>query len=170
MTRPDPHERGGASVRTGLGPWIHLPQAEYDELKSELSRVEAAWKADLAAADGVMIALRADLTQARAETDDLVAKAWDAAKAGIDQLTQERDQAQATILELAHKGADEVERNDQLRAENQALRAALEKHHWPDLVPGDGPCETCGLKAEARYGIAALDGQAQPRDEGTTSS
>jgi hypothetical protein len=38
-----------------------------------------------------------------------------------------------------------------LTSEVERLRAALEKHHWPDLVPGDGPCDVCGLSAEAWY-------------------
>lgn len=38
-----------------------------------------------------------------------------------------------------------------LRAAAARLRAALEKHHWPDLVPGDGPCDVCGLDASVAY-------------------
>jgi len=38
-----------------------------------------------------------------------------------------------------------------MQRERRQLRDALEKHHWPDLVPGDGPCETCGLRPEAWY-------------------
>lgn len=35
----------------------------------------------------------------------------------------------------------------------ERLQDALEKHHWPDWVPGDGPCDTCGLIPEAWYGL-----------------
>jgi len=38
-----------------------------------------------------------------------------------------------------------------LGIERDELQAALEKHHWPDIVPGDGPCETCGLDASVWY-------------------
>jgi len=47
---------------------------------------------------------------------------------------------------------DQVERErDALRTTVERLQAALEKHHWPNLVPGDGPCETCSLTADAWY-------------------
>jgi hypothetical protein len=39
-----------------------------------------------------------------------------------------------------------------LESKIERLRGALEKHHWPDLVPGDGPCERCGLSADEWYG------------------
>jgi len=160
---PDSPERGGASVEP------HNHQRYMDAClvnDDELTRT-----ADVVVAkQQEIVSLRAELAQARADTDDLVAKAWDAAKAGIDQLTQERDQARAERDELRQAWIDSRECAAEYKAQNQALRDAMEKHHWPDLVPGDGPCETCGLKAEAWYGIAALDGQAQPRDEGTSSS
>jgi hypothetical protein len=35
----------------------------------------------------------------------------------------------------------------------EQLQAALEKHHWPNWVPGDGACDVCGLFAEAWYGL-----------------
>ena len=38
-----------------------------------------------------------------------------------------------------------------LYVEIERLRKALEKHHWPDLVPGDGLCEVCGLDAQECY-------------------
>ena len=68
------------------------------------------------------------LAQARAETDDLVAKAWDAARAGIDQLTQERDQARATqenlLAELGDREQLLADAEQDLRGYQSRLDAA----------------------------------------------
>jgi chromosome segregation ATPase len=70
-------------------------------------------------------ALQADLAQARAETDDLVAKAWDAAGAGFDELRAENERltlADRQWAEHVTRLADVVARQ---RAEVERLQAAL---------------------------------------------
>lgn len=57
---------------------------------------------------------------------------------------------------VTYKGHDyqlETERRMGARQQRiiEELRAALEKHHWPELVPGDGPCPVCGLDASVAY-------------------
>lgn len=127
-------------------------------------------------------ALLVDLAQARAETDDLVAKAWDAAKAGIDQLTQERDQARAERDEWKREAfrisqGSEIE-IDRLRAENQPLREVREVVEAARGVLNcvDGGDQVWDHQSDGgcldilQTALAALDGQAQPQDEATPSS
>jgi len=165
QARPDPQERGGASVEVEGGPRFYSVYAndplyvalvkERDTLQAELAQARAANNAVTHQLELEMQEtefLRAELEQARADTDDLVGKAWDAAKAGIDQLTQERDQA---------------------RAENQALRGVVNlardwvsvsghnMPYWKDCEAD--PPESCTWLVLSSA-LAALDGQAQPQE------
>jgi len=156
-------------------------RAERDRLKRKLN---APWRLEITDTRNERDQLRAELEQARAETDDLVAKAWDAAKAGFDQLTQERDQARAE-REVARDLWDDMSKKcDQLRAENQALRMVVEDEFagheaYVDNVPCEAgnfdggssrDCEHCQHARRLEILRVALDGQAQPRDEVTSSS
>jgi len=73
--------------------------------------------------------------------------------AEVERLTIENKRLQWLMLPSVSGRAVPLGTNDELRVKIERLQAALEKHHWPDLVPGDGPCETCGLNAEAWYDL-----------------
>jgi len=140
QTRSDPQERGGASVDVDRLSQIKRRIREWRSYDAATQNDDQDWLV------AEVERLQADLAQARADTDDLVANAWDAAKAGIDQLTQERDQ---------------------VRAENQALRALIRDcvTEIQELMRG-----TTLLSWSVPQALAALDGKAQPRDEVTPSS
>jgi chromosome segregation ATPase len=161
-----------------------LMSAEVERLKEEMAEWESAHMA-VAELRGLveshMDTARGQwecvdqLAQARADTDDLVAKAWDAAKAGIDQLTQERDQARAErderdeTIQTLRFGIEVGDRRyvelgveiDQLRAENQALREVVEvARRVTRSVANPRDAIRFEELVALRHALAALDGQA----------
>jgi len=168
MTQPDPQERGGASAEVedlDNSPayhtwWASLPHPALGWTRQAYGY--EAWRERGRRDAKIIETLQADLAQARADTDDLVAKAWDAAKAGIDQLTQECDQARATQENLLTGMETYLMEIHQLRAENQALLRVVQDVRG--FIKGNA------LWVDVLGSLRALDGQAQPQDEVTPSS
>jgi len=128
--------------------------AELEQARAETEDLDRRW---LQIAEEIRIErnqLGEQRDQARSETDDLVAKAWDAAKAGFDELRVENERLNEAVLDWQRRLAATIDERDQLRAENQALRGALKR-----IADGD-----TGFYEESPQGVAlaALDGQVQP--------